>query len=128
MYEADFLTHMAKACRRVSSFEPLFASSRLEEAEELLIASSEFATKTSDKMSCAFAEMERLLLIGQVLNQQGASLEDSTMEQYLRAGQTAIQTCETCFDSANDPIDFGLFKARTAKFYRKRCAGHTGVT
>lgn len=117
MYEADFLTHMAKACRRVSSFEPLFASTRLKEAEDLLVASSELASESSDKMSCAFAEMERLLLMGQVLTQQGASLEDSTIEQYLRAGQTAIQTCETCIDSAKDPIDFGLFKARAAKFY-----------
>ncbi len=117
MYEADFLTHMAKACRRVSSFEPLFASSRMQEAEDLLVASSELATKTSDKMSCAFAEMERLLLMGQVLSQQRESRENSTMDQYLRAGNNAIQTCESCFDSANDPIDFGLFKARTAKFY-----------
>lgn len=117
MYEADFLTHMAKACRRVSFFEPLFASSGLEEAEDLLIESSELATKSSDRMSCAFVEMERLLLMGQILTQKGATVEDRTMEQYLRAGQSAIQTCETCFDAANDPIDFGLFKARTAKFF-----------
>lgn len=116
-YEADFLTHMAKACRRVSLLEPLFSSDRLGQAEKLLVESSELAKGTSDRMSLAYAEMERLVLMGQVLSHEAIRLECDFFEQYLRSGQNAIQTCDACINAESDPIDYGRFQICTAKFH-----------